>query len=123
MFRSLLSITPAGRVPLAALSLTVALAACSDDPTQRRAVAPTGPALISNAVIAVTEASYAFGRVAVGDSSVTHAFTIMNVGIEPLSISSITMGGFVGGSFQPDWKAPGWCSYTVSLPVGGTCAV
>src|SRR4029450_10021372 len=50
-------------------------------------------------------------------------FTIMNVGIEPLSISSITMGGFVGGSFQPDWKAPGWCSYTVSLPVGGTCAV
>jgi hypothetical protein len=36
-------------------------------------------------VIAVTEASYDFGRIAVGDSSATHAFTIMNVGIAPLS--------------------------------------
>ena len=124
MLRSLFSIAPTVRVRLAAvLSLTAALAACSDDPTQPKAVAPTRPSLISNAVIAVTEASYDFGKVAVGDSSATHAFTIMNVGIEPLSISNITMGGFVGGIFQPDWDEPNWCSYTVSLPVGGTCVV
>jgi uncharacterized repeat protein (TIGR01451 family) len=126
MLRSLFSIDGAVRVPLAAaLSLTVALAACSDDPTQPTTVTPTGPSVttISNAVIAVTEASYDFGQVAVGDSSATHAFTIMNVGIEPLSISNITMGGFVGGIFQPDWDEPNWCNYTVSLPPGGTCSV
>jgi uncharacterized repeat protein (TIGR01451 family) len=126
MLRSRFSIAPAVRIPLAAtLLLTAALAACSDDPTQRTTVAPTGPSLttISNAVIAVTEASYDFGLVAVGDSTATHAFTIMNVGIEPLSISNITIGGFVGGTFQYVWDWPNRCVYTVSLPPGGTCAV
>jgi uncharacterized repeat protein (TIGR01451 family) len=126
MLRSLFSIASAGRAPLAAaLSLTVALAACSDDPTQPTAVAPNGPSrtTFSDAVIAVTEASYDFGKVALGDSTATHGYTIMNVGLAPLSISSISIGNFVGGTFQYVWDFPNRCNYTVSIPPGGTCAV
>ena len=121
MFRALLSHPGSGRVPLAmaALSLAVTFAACSDEPTRPTPAVPNGPSLTtSGAVIAVTPASLTFPDEFVTLNTEAMTVTVKNVGIADLEFTAA-----LGGKNPRDFMEYGTptCGWGWKLTPGESC--
>src|SRR5215213_7241688 len=89
MLRPLFSLT-------AAISLTAALAACSNEPTQPTRAAASRPARITEAgaILTVNPDSFDFGSVFLNYASDPHTFTVENTGTDFLYLTTaLELGG------------------------------